>query len=77
MTSQTKCQKPVGPVLRKLMAEQQIRAEEIAYKLDVSYPTVMRWMAGKNEPGRGAARRLGELFGVDWRDFYEQNGEAA
>lgn len=76
MASQTTCRKPVGPALRKLMDEQNIRAEEIAYKLGVSYPTVIRWMAGKNEPTPGAAKRLGDFFGVDWRTFFEEKAAA-
>ena len=43
---------------------------KVAYKLGVSYTTVMRWMAGRNEPTRGAAQRLAELFDVDYREFY-------
>lgn len=70
MASQMTSQKPVGPALRNLMAEQNVRAEEVAYKLGVSYTTVMRWMAGRNEPTPGMGDRLGELFGVPSETFY-------
>lgn len=72
MASQMTKQKPVGAALRRLMAEQDIRAEEVAYKLGVSYTTVMRWMAGKNEPTPGMGDRLAELFEVERRTFYEE-----
>jgi transcriptional regulator with XRE-family HTH domain len=54
------------------MAEQDIRPEEIAYKLGVSASTVARWMAGSNEPTRGMGQRLAELFAVDRKTFYEE-----
>jgi transcriptional regulator with XRE-family HTH domain len=64
--------KPIGAVLRRLMAEQDIRAEEVASKLGVSYATVMRWRAGKSEPTHGTAVRLAELFGVKRCVFFEE-----
>lgn len=72
MASQATNQKPVGAALRRLMQEQDVRPEEIAYKLGVSASTVARWMAGRNEPTRGMGERLGELFGVDRRTFHEE-----
>lgn len=54
------------------MAEQDVRAEEIAYKLGVSASTVARWMAGRTEPNRGMGERLAELFEVERKVFYEE-----
>lgn len=72
MASQGARQKPVGPALRRLMAEQDMRPEELAFRLGVSASTVARWMRGSNEPDRGAGERLAALFEVERKVFYEE-----
>jgi transcriptional regulator with XRE-family HTH domain len=54
------------------MRERDMRPEELAFRLHISYRTVTRWLAGHNEPTPTMARRLGEFFEVDWRGFYEE-----
>lgn len=54
------------------MQARDMRPEDLAAQLVVSHSTVLRWMRGSNEPTPGMARRLGVMFDVDWRDFYEQ-----
>lgn len=72
MPSQTTRQKPVGPALRRLMAEQDIRPEEIAFRVGVSASTVARWIRGSNQPDRGAGERLAAMFEVERKVFYEE-----
>lgn len=49
-----------------------MRPEELAFRLHVGHRTVMRWLAGSNRPTPTMARRLGEFFEVDWREFTER-----
>lgn len=54
------------------MDERDMRVEELAFRLHVSGSTVARWLAGKTGPTPAMGRALGDLFGVDWREFYEE-----
>ena len=52
------------------MADHDLRAEDLAAELHVSYRTITRWLSGKTAPTPTLAILLGERFGVDWRSFY-------
>lgn len=67
MSSQTQA----STRLAELLLERDIRVERVAADLMVNSRTVSRWLAGNNVPTPTMARRLGEYFEVDWREFYE------
>lgn len=71
MSGQACNAKPIAAKLRVLMAERGMRSEDVAAGLHVSHRTVTRWLAGSHEPTPTLGRALGDLFGVDWRDFYD------
>lgn len=50
-------------VLRKLKM-QGVRAEHIAYHLDVSFATVMRWMNGTRKPKTATLQQIEHVYGV-------------
>ena len=58
------------------MLEHDLRSEDVASRLGIAHRTVTRWLAGTNEPTPQIAHRLGELFQVDWRDFYDERAAA-
>ena len=59
------------------MAERNLRPEDLAAELHISYRTVTRWLTGKTEPSPTMARLLGDWFGIDWREFYADLSEKA
>lgn len=63
--------KAVAKRLADLLEERDLRTEQVAAELTISHRTVTRWLAGANEPTPTMARRLGDYFGIDWREFYE------
>jgi transcriptional regulator with XRE-family HTH domain len=69
VSGQESPQSPVGTRLAELMAERDLRSEDVASRLYISERTVRRWLGGQNEPTRSLARGLGDLFEVDWREF--------
>jgi transcriptional regulator with XRE-family HTH domain len=62
--------KPIAAHLAALMAEHDLRAEDVAAELHISYRTITRWLSGKTEPTPTLARALGERFSIDWRSLY-------
>jgi transcriptional regulator with XRE-family HTH domain len=70
MASQSPGHKAAGERLRALMAERDMRPEELAVRLHVSASTIHRWMAGVVSPTPHLGRLLAEVFEVDRREFY-------
>lgn len=57
--------------LKKLRENSNMTQVEVAEKLNVSRSTIAMIENGTNNPSVPLAKRLGELFGVDWKNFFE------
>ncbi len=44
--------------LREMFDDRKLTARQIAREIDVSIPTVWRWLKGQNSPATGALRRI-------------------
>lgn len=55
--------KELPDVLTNLM-KTGIRAERIAYEMDVAYNTVKSWAKGRRKPKRATVQQIEHLYGV-------------
>ena len=54
-------------VVKELRENMGMLQKELAIQLGVSQPTVSDWEHGKKDPTEENARKIGEIFGCDWR----------
>ena len=57
--------------LKELRAEKGYTQEELASKCDVLRTTISMIENGANKPSVELAKKLGEVFNVDWKGFFE------
>ena len=57
--------------LKELRNEKGYTQEELASKCDVLRTTISMIENGVNKPSVELAKRLGEVFDIDWKGFFE------
>ena len=57
--------------LKELRTERGYTQEELASKCDVLRTTISMIESGINKPSVELAKKLGEVFDVDWKGFFE------
>ena len=57
--------------LKELRTDKGYTQEELASKCDVLRTTISMIESGINKPSVELAKKLGEVFDVDWKGFFE------
>lgn len=57
--------------LKELRTEKGLTQEELASQCDVLRNTISMIEIGINKPSVELAKKLGEVFDVDWKGFFE------
>ena len=59
--------------LKKLRTEKGLTQEQLANESGVQRTTITMIELGENKPSIELAKKLGEVFGITWSDFFEDD----
>jgi len=65
-----------GELMKKWMRENKLRAEDVASKLGISYPTVRTMMTGKN-PHPNTIKAMAKLMDVSEDDLIDATSDGS
>ena len=59
--------------VKKLRIEKGLTQEQLANECGVQRTTITMIELGENKPSVELAKKLGEVFGITWSDFFEDD----
>lgn len=62
-------------LLKEIRNNAGLTQKGMAKKINVSQKTVSTWELGKRTPRIKTAKKIGEIFCIDWRKIYEEGEE--
>lgn len=62
-------------ILKEIRNNAGLTQKGMAQKINVSQKTISTWELGKRTPRIATAKKIGEIFCIDWTKIYEESEE--